>query len=283
MRGRDWAWLGWSAAYLGLQIGTPLIQVPLEWVRPATLVSTLFWMATVLGLLFSLARLLESRRWLAPVLLVVGAMAWALSLQIPAWLGWSAQHTPPMWAQAVWRGGSGYFLMLGAVGLGAIVSWVIREKNLLVPAVPLAAAIDVLTVLAPEGAVRQIVEKAPEVVEKASVAITAAPSVAGEVARVMPIALIGVGDFVFLTLYLTCLYRFGLRVRATAIGLFLVLWLYLMVVAFGVVPALPGLVPMALVVLGVNWREFQLSRQEKVASLLTVGMVLGLIGWLFWR
>jgi hypothetical protein len=275
--------LGWSAAYLGLQIGTPLIQVPLEWVRPATLVSTLFWMATVLGLLFSLARLLESRRWLAPVLLAGGVMAWALSLQIPAWLGWSAQHTPPMWAQAVWRGGSGYFLMLGAVGLGAIVSWVIREKNLLVPAVPLAAAIDVLTVLAPEGAVRQIVEKAPEVVEKASVAITAAPSVAGEVARVMPIALIGVGDFVFLTLYLTCLYRFGLRVRATAIGLFLVLWLYLMVVAFGVVPALPGLVPMALVVLGVNWREFQLSRQEKVASLLTVGMVLGLIGWLFWR
>lgn len=283
MRGRDWAWLGWSAAYLGLQIGTPLIQVPLEWVRPATLVSTLFWMATVLGLLFSLARLLESRRWLAPVLLAGGVMAWALSLQIPAWLGWSAQHTPPMWAQAVWRGGSGYFLMLGAVGLGAIVSWVIREKNLLVPAVPLAAAIDVLTVLAPEGAVRQIVEKAPEVVEKASVAITAAPSVAGEVARVMPIALIGVGDFVFLTLYLTCLYRFGLRVRATAIGLFLVLWLYLMVVAFGVVPALPGLVPMALVVLGVNWREFQLSRQEKVASLLTVGMALGLIGWLFWR
>lgn len=283
MRGRDWAWLGWSAAYLGLQIGTPLIQVPLEWVRPATLVSTLFWMATVLGLLFSLARLLESRRWLAPVLLAGGVMAWALSLQIPAWLGWSAQHTPPMWAQAVWRGGSGYFLMLGAVGLGAIVSWVIREKNLLVPAVPLAAAIDVLTVLAPEGAVRQIVEKAPEVVEKASVAITAAPSVAGEVARVMPIALIGVGDFVFLTLYLTCLYRFRLRVRATAIGLFLVLWLYLMVVAFGVVPALPGLVPMALVVLGVNWREFQLSRQEKVASLLTVGMVLGLIGWLFWR
>ncbi len=283
MRGRDWAWLGWSAAYLGLQIGTPLIQVPLEWVRPATLVSTLFWMATVLGLLFSLARLLEGRRWLAPVLLVGGALAWMVSLEIPAWLGWSAQHTPPMWAQAVWRGVSGYWLMLSAVGLGAIVSWVIREKNLLVPAVPLAAAIDVLTVLAPGGAVRQIVEKAPEVVEKASVAITAAPSAAGEVGRVMPVALIGVGDFVFLTLYLTCLYRFGLRVRATAIGLFLVLWGYLMVVAFGVVPALPGLVPMAIVVLGVNWREFQLSRQEKVASLLTVGMVLGLIGWLFWR
>lgn len=283
MRGRDWAWLGWSAAYLGLQIGTPLIRAPLEWVRPATLVSTLFWMATVLGLLFSLARLLESRRWLAPVLLVGGIVAWAVSLQVPVWLGWSAPDTPPLWAQVAWRGISGYFLMLGAVGLGALVSWVIREKNLLVPAVPLAAAIDVLTVLAPGGVVRQMVEKAPEVVEKASVAITAAPAAVGEVARVMPVALIGVGDFVFLTLYLTCLYRFGLRVRATAIGLFLVLWLYLMVVAFGVVPSLPGLVPMAIVVLGVNWREFQLSRQEKVASLLTVGMVLGLIGWLFWR
>lgn len=283
MRGQDWAWLGWSAAYLGLQIGTPLIQAPLEWVRPATLVSTLVWMATVLGLLFSLARLLERRRWLAPVLLAGGALAWAVSLQVPAWLGWSAPDTPPFWAQVVWRGVSGYFLMLGAVGLGAIVSWVIHEKNLLVPAVPLAAAIDVLTVLAPQGAVRQAVEKAPEVVEKASVAITAAPTAVGEVTRVAPVALIGVGDFVFLTLYLTCLYRFGLRVRATAIGLFLVLWLYLMVVAFGVVPALPGLVPMAIVVLGVNWREFQLSRQEKVASLLTVGMALGLIGWLFWR
>lgn len=275
--------LVWSVAYLAIQVGTPLIRVPLEWVRPATLISTLLWMAIVLGMLFSLARCVEHRRWLAPMLLVGGAGLWALSLQMPHWLGWSEQSMPPFWAQVLWRGISGYFLILGAVGLGAMVSWVVREKNILVPAIPLAAAIDTLTVFAPKGAVRQIAEKAPEVIEKASVAITASPTAVGEVTRIIPIALIGVGDFVFLTLYLACLYRFGLRVRATAIGLFAVLWLYLMVVAVGIMPALPGLVPMAVVVLAVNWREFQLSRQEKLASVLTVTAVLGLIGWLFWR
>ncbi|MER3403145.1 MAG: hypothetical protein C4336_09375 [Armatimonadota bacterium] len=273
----------WSVAYLAIQLGTPLIRVPLEWVRPATLISTLLWMAVVLGMLSSLARSLERRRWLSPMLLVGGVGLWGLSLQIPHWLGWSAQTMLPFWVHVLWRGISGYFLILGAVGLGALVSWVVREKNLLVPAIPLAAAIDTLTVFAPKGAVRQIAEKAPEVIEKASVAITASPTAVGEVTQIVPIALIGVGDFVFLTLYLACLYRFGLRVRATAIGLFAVLWLYLMVVAVGIMPALPGLVPMAVVVLAVNWREFQLSRQEKLASVLTMTAVLGLIGWLFWR
>lgn len=277
-------WLVWSLAYLLLQIGTPLIRVSLDWVRPATLVSTLVWMATVLGMLFSIARLLEQRRGLVPIFLLGGAFLWFVSsVLVPKWLGWSAHHPPALWVQSLWGGLSGNFLILGAAGLGALVSWIVREKNLLVPVVPLAAAVDALTVLAPKGAVKQIVERAPEVVAKASVAITATPSPAGEVAVIMPIALIGVGDFVFLVLYITCLYRFGLRVRATAVGLFVVLWLYLMVVALGVAPALPGLVPMAFIVLLVNWREFQLSRQEKIASVVTVMMVLGLIGWLFWR
>lgn len=277
-------WLAWNSAYLFLQIGTPLIRVSLDWVRPATLVSTLVWMATVLGMLFSMARLLEQRRGLVPIFLLGGMCLWFVSrVLVPEWLGWSAHHPPALWVQSLWSGLSGNFLILGAAGLGALVSWIVREKNLLVPMVPLAAAVDALTVLAPKGAVKQIVEKAPEVVEKASVAITATPTPTGEVAQITPIALIGVGDFVFLVLYITCLYRFGLRVRATAIGLFFILWLYLMVVALGVVPSLPGLVPMAFVVLLVNWREFQLSRQEKIASVVTGMMVLGLIGWLFWR
>ncbi len=278
-----WAWLLWSGLYWLLQGGTPFIRVPLDWVRYATLVSTLLLMASVLGLVFSGARLLEARRGLVLVFLIGGLLLWVGVLMMPIWLGWNAQNLPPVSMQVLARCLHGYLTIIWAIGLGALVSWVVREKNLLVPIVPLAALIDTLTVLAPGGFVKQVIEKAPEVAEKATVAIPAVPTPAQEVQRIVPVAVIGAGDFVFLALYAVCLYRFGLRTRATAIGLFLVLWLYLMVVVLEVAPALPALVPMAVVVLAVNWRQFQLSRQEKWASLIVVAVVVGLLGILFWR
>lgn len=259
------------------------MRVPLDWVRTATLVSTLLLMASMLGLVFALSQVLEGHRRLVLVLLVGGLGLWAMSLMVPPWFGWNVQSPPPLGVQALYRTVHGYLTILWAVGLGALVSWIVREKNLLVPVVPLAALIDVLTVLAPRGFVKQVVEKAPEVAEKAMVAVTAVPNVAHEVSHIVPIVLIGVGDFVFLALYAACLYRFGLRTRATAIGLFIVLWLYLVAVAVGIAPSLPALVPMAVVVLAVNWRHFQLSRQEKWASVVVVGAIVAILGILFWR
>jgi len=278
-----WAWLGWSLIYLLLQTLTPFVRVPIGWVWVGTLISTLALMAAMLGLVFALAQACETRRGLALGLLGGGIVAVGLWLLLPMGLGVrSLHHLPPVIAvpyQAI----HGYLLILAAIGLGCVLSRLIREKNLLVPVVPFAALVDAMTVLTPVGFVKRVAEIAPQVIEHASVAVMTAPSAAPAVERVVPIVLIGVGDFVFLALYAACLYRFGLRTCATAVGLFFVLWAYLVIVMLGVMPALPALVPMAIVVLAVNWREFHLSRQEQLASLLVVGAAAAVLLWLYGR
>ncbi len=279
MAGRwNGAWLGWSFAYFLLQIVTPFVRVPLGWVWVGTLISTLALMAVMLGLVFSLARWGETHRYAALGMFIGGATAFIAWLMLPSWLGLPLQKAPPILAVS-YRAMHGYFLMLAAIGLGSLLSRLIREKNLLVPVVPFAALVDAITVLTPVGFVKQVMERAPRVMEQASVAVMSAP----QVERVVPIVLIGVGDFVFLALYAACLYRFGLRVVATAVGLFFALWVYLVVVMLGIAIALPALVPMAAVVLLVNAREFHLSRQEKWASLLVIVPTLALLVWLLIR
>jgi len=281
---RDWAWLGWSIAYLLLQTLTPFLRVPISWVWVGTLVSTLALMAAMLGLIFALARACEARLGVAFGLLGGGAAAFVLWLFLPPLLGTSSLRQAPPVLAVPYRALHGYLLILATIGLGCVLSRLIREKNLLVPVVPFAALVDAITVLTPVGFVKRVMETAPEVVERAAVAVMTAPTAAPSVERVVPIVLMGGGDFVFLALYAACLYRFGLRPFATAVGLFFVLWAYLVIVMLGVMTALPALVPMAVVVLAVNWREFQLSRQEKWASLLVVGTAAALLIWLlFWR
>ncbi|MFN4033419.1 MAG: hypothetical protein ACK4ME_07325, partial [Fimbriimonadales bacterium] len=188
----------------------------------------------------------------------------------------------------VYRATHGYLLMAAAVGLGATLAKLIREKNLLAPVIPFAAMVDMLTVLTPGGFVKQVLEKAPEVAERASVAVMAAPNAPQATAKLTPIAIIGVGDFIFLALYAACLIRFNMRVRATMIGLFVALWVYLglalwVLPMLGLAPRLPALVPMAAVTLALNWRSFQLSRQESIASVVVIALALGVIAFLFTR
>ncbi|GIV05588.1 MAG: hypothetical protein KatS3mg016_1163 [Fimbriimonadales bacterium] len=280
-------WFLWSLAYFALQLGTPLITLPKGWLLiGGVLLTTLLLMATLLGLVFAWAHETEKAPWLAPVMLVGGVGAWWLWGLVPFVLGWSRENPPAEVMFGVYRAVHGYLLMLAAVGLGATLSKLIREKNLLAPVIPFAAMVDMLTVLTPGGFVKQVMEKAPEIAERASVAVMAAPNAPEAVARLTPIAIIGAGDFIFLALYAACLIRFSLRVRATMIGLFVALWVYLGVVlwvlpALGVAPRLPALVPMAIVTLAINWRAFQLSRQETVASVVVTTLALGIIAWLF--
>jgi hypothetical protein len=277
--GHEKVWLGWSLAYFLLQVLTPFVRVPLGWVWVGTLISTLALMAVMLGLVFSLARWGETHHRVALGLFIGGTLAFMVWILLPNGLGFAPQKAAPLVVVA-YRAVHGYLLMLAAIGLGCLLSRLIREKNLLVPVVPFAALVDAITVLTPVGFVKRVMESAPRVMEQAAVAVTSVPHAAPQVERVVPIVLIGVGDFVFLAFYAACLYRFGLRTRATAIGLFLTLWVYLVLVILGVAVALPALVPMAAVVLLVNAREFHLSRQEKWASLLVILPMLALLAWL---
>lgn len=278
------AWLLWSVAYFVLQLGAPLVTLPRGWLLlGGVLLTTLLLMATLLGLVFAWAGETERVKWLAPAMLIGGIVAWLGWNALPTLLGWSRANPPTESVAGIYRAVHGYLLMLAAVGLGTTLSKLIREKNLLVPVIPFAAMVDVLTVLAPSGFVKQVMEKAPEVAERAALAVMAAPNAPEVSARLTPIAIIGAGDFVFLALYAACLIRFGLRVRATMIGLFLALWIYLGLVLLGVALRLPALVPMAIVTLALNWRSFQLSRQEAIASVLVISIAVAIIAWLFVR
>lgn len=282
-------WLLATLAYFVLQLGAPLITLPKGWALVGgVLFTTLLLMATLLWLVFAWAHETEKAKWLAPVMLVGGVAAWWAWGWLPALLGWSRENPPMELTLGFYRAMHGYLLMAAAVGLGTTLSKLIREKNLLAPVIPFAAMVDMLTVLTPGGFVKQVMEKAPEVAERASLAVMAAPNAPEAVARLTPIAIIGAGDFIFLALYAACLIRFGLRVRATMIGLFLALWVYLglalwVLPALGIPPRLPALVPMAIVTLAINWRSFQLSRQETVASVVVTTLALGIIAWLFTR
>lgn len=282
-------WLGWSLAYFVLQLGAPFITLPRGWLLlGGVLLATLLLMATLLGLVFAWAEATERQKWLAPLMLVGGAFAWLGWSLLPMLLSWSRVNPPSELTMGLYRVVHGYLLMLAAVGLGTTLSKLIREKNLLAPVIPFAAMVDVLTVLMPGGFVRQVMEKAPKVAEHAALAVMAAPNAPEVSARLTPLAIIGAGDFVFLALYAACLIRFRLRVRATMMGLFIALWVYLGLVlwvlpALGLPSRLPALVPMAIVTLALNWRAFQLSREETIASVVVTTLALAIIAWLFAR
>jgi hypothetical protein len=282
-------WLVWSAAYFALQLGAPMLTLPSGWLLlGGVLLTTLLLMASLLHLVFAWAHEAERVRWLAPAMLIGGLAAWLGWNALPSLLGWSRANPPSELALGAYRAMHGYLLMTAAVGLGATLAKLIREKNLLAPVIPFAAMVDMLTVLTPGGFVKQVMEKAPEVAERASVAVMAAPNAPEATARLTPIAIIGVGDFIFLALYAACLIRFGLarardadRAVRRAVGLLaLVLWV---LPALGLAPRLPALVPMAVVTLALNWRAFQLSRQEAIASVVVIALALGLIAWVFTR
>lgn len=193
---------------------------------------------------------------------------------------------PNMWRRLAVDVAGKTLLMLLLVAGGVILSRLIREPNLLVPVAPVAAAADVFTVLAPSGITQQALRHTPELV---SVVSQTVPQVATTTSQAVPVgqpfAIVGPGDVLFLAFFFACLAAFNLRLRLTMAIMCIVLTAYLQVVlllgdrSFLNVPlqALPALVPMAAVVLIVNWRSFRLSASEKVLSavawLLSAGFI----------
>lgn len=154
-------------------------------------------------------------------------------------------------------------LILWAVFLGRLVSRVIREGKLLLPVAAVASIADIITVF--WGVVAHLSEKAPEVVK----AFSAQAPVAAPVAVSLPmLSSIGIGDFLFLAVFLAVAIRYGMNgVKA--------MWFTLVVMLIAPVPFLlvpklastgmPGLPFISIAVLGANWRHLVFTRDEKRA------------------
>ena len=240
------------------------------------------------------------------VTLVFTALAVAFAAQAARLrLGWPAEVGGALLAGGVWYAltwaattgdlprlylapaASVLFIVLCLLA-GRLLSRLLRDANLLLPVCLVALIADFFTVyFGPTG---KALEHAPKLVEKLSVGLPQAGSATGAAgaAGLAMLATMGLGDFIFLALFLTAAARFGFALRRgsaliaglVCLGLLAYFALPLMDVNL---PGLPLLPFITVGFLAAYWRRFHLSRTEKVALvwgvLLLAAILLG-AGWL---
>jgi len=200
----------------------------------------------------------------------------------PTWMGWGALL--PYWKsyRIGFRAISGLdtlLLIWLAASLGAAISRLVHEFKLLLPMGVALAMVDLYTVFG-GGAVDTAINGKSPVAKVAMSALTAQLPTMQPKNGAAPFVLnIGFADFLFIAVFFACFARFEIPARRTFQVLFITLFLYMAVVFLGG-PALPALVPVAAVVIGMNWRRFRYERSEAFA-LLYVGLILsGVLGFL---
>ncbi len=164
-------------------------------------------------------------------------------------------------------------LIVWAAFLGKLVSRVIKEGKLLVPVAVVAAVADVITVF--WGLVKHVTETAPEVAETFS---AAAPVELPEGVYAPILASVGIGDFLFLSLFFAVAIRYAMRPVKTlwaSYAVMLVAPLAFLFVREG--PGLPGLPFIAAAALWANWRHIRFSPEEKRALAVAAALVAAVV------
>ena len=152
-------------------------------------------------------------------------------------------------------------LIVWAAFLGRLVSRIIREGKLLFPVAVVASVADIFTVF--WGVVAHVTETAPEVAEtfSASAPVAAPPEVSVPI-----LSAVGIGDFLFLALFLAVALRHSMRPAKTMWATFAVMLVapaafYLAPEA----PGMPGLPFISAAALWANWPYLRFTREEKRA------------------
>jgi len=152
-------------------------------------------------------------------------------------------------------------LIVWAAFLGRLVSRVIREGKLIVPVAVVASLADIFTVF--WGVVAQVSEKAPEVVETFSATTPVAPP------KAVPapiLSAIGIGDFLFLALFLAVTLRYSMRPAKTMWATFVLMLIApLAFLIWPDAPGMPGLPFISLAALWVNRKYVAFTKEERRA------------------
>lgn len=251
-------------AFLALTWVAFSAPLPPQYLAPASVVATVLFMFLPVCGIFLAAGLGWTPKSAAVVLLAgVAAVLLLSNLQAGS-----------VWLDGATQAALQFFRVAWPVALGILVGTLVRDKNLLIPIAVFLITFDILLVLAPRGPTRAMMQ-APitrQAFETLAYQVPAPRSQAEEPSvRPQPLAQVGPADSLFLAMFAFALYRFGMRVRKTFVWMAVALTLYLGVVIFaggasiaGVpLKMLPGLVPMGIVVLAVNRREFSLSHEER--------------------
>lgn len=173
-------------------------------------------------------------------------------------------------------------VLIWCLGLGVLISLIIREKNML-PAIALfLAGLDIFLILSPLTPQRQFVEQNPEAFSNLAMST---PRVGTEAAVAtaksginFDLFFVGPADLFIAAVLFAVMFRFSMQYRRTALWLGPALVAYMALVGITGLP-LPALVPIGLVFAICNWREFQLSREEKQATWVVAVLAIGFAGW----
>jgi hypothetical protein len=161
-------------------------------------------------------------------------------------------------------------LMVWAAFLGKFVSRVIREGKLILPVAAVASLADIITVF--WGVVAHLTKTAPEVVQtfSATAPVAPPPNVTAPI-----LSAVGIGDFLFFSLFLAVALRYAMRPTATMWATFAMM----LVAPFAFLvwpsaPGMPGLPFISAAALWANWRYVEFTREEKRALAFTGALVL---------
>jgi hypothetical protein len=259
-------------ALVALRIVIGFVAIPVPVLTVVVLaVSVLFVAAPIYGLFRAASAPWNWKR--AAIFLVGGLVVWAGLAAV------AARVASPLWS-GLSLAVAQQALVVWCLGIGALLALLLRDRNMLLPVAIFLALFDLWLVLSPMGLVNQsVVQGSGEALANVAYQVPAPQRVSGG-GKAAPLAYVGPADYLFLSMFFVCLFRFGMRIRETFRWSVPVLALYLLVVLlFGWVRigpialgALPALVPIGLVVLIVNRGEFRLGRDERLATwVLTLG------------
>lgn len=176
----------------------------------------------------------------------------------------------------------GLLLIWFAACMGTLLSRLVRETKMLLPMAVALACVDLYVVFG-GGLVTQAQDThhPNALAQTAMHALTISLPTTHPKAGSAPLQLsVGFADFLFIALFFACFVRFGIPARRTFQVLCATLAAYMLIVYFTNI-ALPALVPIAIVVIGMNLSQFHYQRSEAFA-LLYAGLIVGAVmGGLF--
>ena len=176
----------------------------------------------------------------------------------------------------------GILMIWFATALGVLISSIVKELKILFPMGVTLALMDLYVVFG-GGLVTQATSGKNAPAAQLMHAMTVnLPKVAPK-GGAAPLQLaIGFADFLFIALFFACFQRFKVPSTRTFLVLCGLLVIYMGVVAIFGTP-LPALVPIAVVVIGMNLKRFRYERQEAFAMLYAGLILAGVLGFMFFK
>ena len=174
----------------------------------------------------------------------------------------------------------GILMISLAVGVGVVLSRMVREIKILLPIAVVLALVDLYVVFG-GGLVAQAESGRAPAAQTAMKMLTVSllPRAPASLNAPQPLA-VGFADFLFIALFFACFVRFHVPARRTFVLLCSILCLYMVVVIVGSID-LPALLPIAIVIVGSHLDAFRYKREEAFAmlyaGLLVAAILAGLV------